>query len=126
MADGLRIRRKRGRLAQAQQQAAQDKGRHTRCQRRAKTGQTPDERPDSPDSFDAKPIEENADRKLRQCIRPVERPQQIAEPDGRDSEVGVQGIISYGNVDPVDVVDQHAYPQQNGYSPALWVRCPRL
>ena len=118
VAHRFRVRRKRGRLADPQQQArckkAVDAGRQARRDRR----HAPQECRHAPDPPHAPAVQTDAHRNLQHRVAPVVGAGEVAEGDRRDAPLGVQRSEGDRDIDPVEKVDQHADAEQHCDAPA--------
>ena len=73
----------------------------------------PEEGAPAADPCHPEPVEHHATRHLQQRIRPEERAEQQADLLRRQVEVLLQLRRSDGEIDPVDVVDQHTGAEQH-------------
>ena len=120
-ADGLGVRGEGGRFADAEQEACGERACRRWCNGGGEGGDAPDGGADAADAAYAEAIEQDADGKLADGVGPVVGAGEIAEGDVGDAEGGVERGVGDGEVDAVEVVDQHAGAEEPGNAPpALW------
>src|SRR6266568_2271368 len=118
---GFGVGWKSRRLTDAEQKPGSEEPSHTARDGRRKRSDAPQQGTDATDTPHAKLIEQNSRGKLADCIRPVIGAEQEPECDIRDTKFTNQRIMRNGEVDAIEIVDQHSQPKQecNGPAPSL-------
>ena len=117
-ADGLGTGGKNGRLADTEQQTRAEEPADAGRDGGGEGSDAPEDGADAANAPDAKPVEDDTDGELAKGVGPVIRGGEHAEGGEGDAEGGVQRVLRNGKVDPVQIVDQNAEPEQPSNAPA--------
>ena len=102
---------KGGRLANAQKKAGRNKADQPGSGCRRKARDAPQKCADSPDGAQPKAVEQHARGHLHDRVGPVVRAGKIAEADQRDAKGFMKRLLRDRDVNPIEVVHDHAKPQ---------------
>src|SRR5580692_1303732 len=112
VADGLRIRRKRGCFADAQEEPCGEKAADPRGDGRAKRSDGPENRAVAAYFLYSKAVEQQAGRELERRVCPIVSTRQVAERHGGNAEGGVERVLRDGKVYAIEVVDEDSEAEQ--------------
>jgi hypothetical protein len=71
--------------------------------------------------LDSEAVEQDAHGELAEHVGPLKGAEEVAEGDEGDAELGVEGVVGNGDIDPVYVVDEDSDGEEESDVPAFGV-----